>query len=76
MSLTNVVNNAITDVLISTPITLDYALKRRKSYDPYGINPKFIIVDECDQLFLHSSDKVKKAVMQILRHFAGMSTEF
>ena len=63
----NVINNAswsLTDVLISTPMTLSHVLKARQAFAPYDIN----VVDEVDLLL--DSEEIDKKVIEILKKFA------
>jgi hypothetical protein len=51
ISLANVINNAswsISDVLMSTPVTLAHVLQRKEKYAPFDINPRVIVLDELE----------------------------
>lgn len=71
ISMANVINNAswsLTDVLISTPMTLSHVLKARQSFAPYDINPAIVVIDEIDLLL--DSEEIDKKVIEILKKFA------
>ena len=67
----NVVNNAswdLSDVLISSPMTLSHVLKMKQQYAPYEINPSIVVFDEIDLML--EIDEVEKKVLDILKKFA------
>jgi superfamily II DNA/RNA helicase len=71
ISMANVINNAswsLTDVLITTPMTLSHVLKARQAFAPYDINPAIVVIDEIDLLL--DSDEIDKKVIEILKKFA------
>jgi len=71
ISMANVINNAswsLTDVLISTPMTLSHVLKARQAFAPYDINPAIVVIDEIDLLL--DSEEIDKKVIEILKKFA------
>ena len=72
ISMSNVINNSswkTSDVLITSPLTLNHTLKRRQKFNPYGINPKFVIFDELDAL-LNEDPGIRKITIDILKKFA------
>lgn len=76
ISLANVANNAswdLCDVLMSTPVTLAHILQKRDEYAPYNINPKTIVIDECETCYEDPEDKNKKHLTWILRKFFSQS---
>jgi len=81
------VNNAsweLTDVLITTPLILEFIISKRQKYDPFGINPARtffiplafpdIIIDEFDELMGHS--KICDPTLNILRYFSQEGKHF
>lgn len=63
ISMSNVINNAnwnLSDILVASPMTMAHVLKDRNAYAPYDINPRVIVIDECDLLL--DSDLEKKVV--------------
>lgn len=55
MGMINVINNASwksTDIILATPTVLCHIIEIKEKYDPYDINPKVIVLDEFDSLFL------------------------
>jgi hypothetical protein len=51
ISLANVINNSnwtTSDVIMATPVSLAHVLQRRDKFSPFDMNPKVIVLDECD----------------------------
>jgi superfamily II DNA/RNA helicase len=67
----NVTNNAtwdLSDVIVSTPMTLAHILKRKSQIAPFDINPSTVVLDEVDLLL--GADEVNKKVVEVLKVFA------
>jgi len=72
ISLTNIQNNAswdLSDILLSTPTTLNHTIGTRAEYAPYNINPAVIIFDECESFYEDLDDKRLKPLNNILKTF-------
>ena len=70
ISMSNVINNAswgLSDVLIGSPLTMAHVLKDRSQYAPFDINPRVIVIDECDLLL---DSELEKKVVEIVHKFA------
>ena len=66
ISMSNVINNAswnLSDILIGSPMTMAHVLKDRNSYAPYDINPRVIVIDECDALL---DQDLEKKVFEVI----------
>jgi hypothetical protein len=77
ISMSNVANNAswnLTDVLLSTPMTLNHILKKRQPYANFDVNPAIIVVDEIDLLL--DSEATEKHIFDILRKFMSKRGPF
>jgi superfamily II DNA/RNA helicase len=77
ISMSNLTNNASwqhCDVIVSTPLVTATTLKRRNAFAPHSVNPKQIVIDECD-ILLGSLD-INKKVVDILRKFGGKRGSF
>lgn len=51
ISLANVINNAswaMSDVIMATPVTLAHVMQRRDKFSPFDMNPRIVVLDECD----------------------------
>ena len=74
ISLANVANNSSwdnSDVLFSTPVTLAHILQKRDEYAPFNINPRTVVIDECETCYEDPEDKNLKHLTWILRKFFG-----
>lgn len=77
ISLTNVINNAswsMSDVIMATPVTLAHVLQRRDKFSPFDMNPRVVVLDECDQAYESENDTTKKSLLFILRKFFGQDS--
>lgn len=74
ISLANVINNAswsLSDVIMATPVTLAHVLQRRDKFAPYDMNPRIVVLDDCDQAAFEENDTTRKSLLFILRKFFG-----
>jgi len=72
VSVKNLVNNAnwnLNDIMLVTPMVLKFLLDDMRRYDPYGLNPSIIALDEFDLLFTNPG--MEDPMLQILRKFGG-----
>lgn len=74
ISLTNVINNAnwsMSDIIMATPVTLAHVLQRREKFAPFDMNPRIVVLDECDQAYDTENETTRKSLLFILRKFFG-----
>lgn len=72
ISLTNVINNAswsLSDIIMATPVTLAHVLQRREKFAPFDMNPKVVVLDDCDASFDAINETTHKSLLFILRKF-------
>lgn len=68
-NLVNTVNWRKLDVLVGSPTQLDNIIKAKNRTDAYDLNPKYLVIDEFDQIMNDSNQF--EALKYILRQFAG-----
>ena len=72
ISLANVINNSswsLSDIIIATPVTLAHVLQRRDKFAPFDMNPRVVVLDDCDQAVFDENDTTRKSLIFILRKF-------
>lgn len=68
-NVTNTINWKKLDVLVATPSQLENVIKAKNRSDAYDVNPKYLVVDEFDQIL--NDQNQFDSLKFILKLFAG-----